>query len=168
MVLGIFKMAFCLRVPQIFMWQSLQILNIFNASILKQVFWKTKTFLKILITVFQLKLLLLKAQYFHTKLPYRKLRLRQMEWGLKIGLIAKNAVLPLTTLFFEDLISVKEPLINSWFDAPISRMHIFILFVSAWVLFEGVFSLWESLMFSSFTLVFSGRMKWRPWSEIRQ
>ena len=47
--------------------------------------------------------------------------------------------------FFENLIWVYEPLINSWFNVPIAQIFIFILFVSASVLFEGIFSLWESI-----------------------
>ena len=30
------------------MWQSVETLNVFNTLILKQIFWKTKTFFKIL------------------------------------------------------------------------------------------------------------------------
>ena len=46
MVLGIFKVALCLRDRHVFMWQSVQILNVFNTLTLKQTFWKTKTFFK--------------------------------------------------------------------------------------------------------------------------
>ena len=48
-------------------------------------------------------------------------------------------------VFFDDLIWVEEPLINSWFNVTIAHIYIFILFVSASHLFEGVFSLWISL-----------------------
>ena len=44
MVIGIFKMTLRFRDIDIFMWQPPDILNIFNALTLKQVFWKTKTF----------------------------------------------------------------------------------------------------------------------------
>ena len=71
--------------------------------------------------------------------------LRQIECGVQNGPITKNGVLSLTTLFFEILIWVKESLIKSWFDVPTTQMSIFTLFVSAWVLFESVFSLWVSL-----------------------
>ena len=37
-----------------------------------------------------------------------------------------------------------KSLIKSWFGVPTTRMSIFILFVSAGVLFEGAFSLWVS------------------------
>ena len=46
MVQGIFKIALHLRDRHVFMWQSLKILNVFNTLTLKQIFWKTKTFLK--------------------------------------------------------------------------------------------------------------------------
>ena len=46
MVLGIFKIALRLRDRYVFMWQLVEILNVFNISTLKQGFWKTKTFFK--------------------------------------------------------------------------------------------------------------------------
>ena len=39
-----------------------------------------------------------------------------------------------------------EPRIISWFNVPIAQKYIFILFVSTSLLFEGVFSLWISLI----------------------
>ena len=51
--------------------------------------------------------------------------------------------------FFENLIWVQEPLINSWFNIPIAQIYTFILFLSASVLFEGVFSLRVSLRYLS-------------------
>ena len=38
--------------------------------------------------------------HFHTKLPYQKPMLRQIEWRVQIGPIAMNGVLPVTSLFF--------------------------------------------------------------------
>ena len=46
MVLGIFKIALRLRDRHVFMWKSVEILNVFIALILKQILWKMKTFLK--------------------------------------------------------------------------------------------------------------------------
>ena len=43
--------------------------------------------------------------------------------------------------FFENFVSVKEPLTKSRFDVPIAQISIFILFVSAEVSFEGPFFL---------------------------
>ena len=68
--------------------------------------------------------------HFHTKLPYQKAMLRQIEW-----------VLPVTTLFFWKFCFS----LRTWFDVPTTQMHIFTLFVSAAVLFDGAFSLWVSL-----------------------
>ena len=45
-----------------------------------------------------------------------------------------------------NFISVEEPLIKSWFVVPTTQMPIFVLFVSAGVLFDGVFFLWVSLI----------------------
>ena len=46
MVLGIFKIAFRLRVRYVFMCLSLEVLNVFNTLILKQIFSRTKSFFK--------------------------------------------------------------------------------------------------------------------------
>ena len=58
--------------------------------------------------------------------------------------------MPLTTLFFENLIRVLKSVISSWFNILITQLSLFVLFVSAWVLFEGVFSLWVSLRQTEF------------------
>ena len=46
MVLGIFKIAPSFREQHVFMWHSVEILNVFNTLTLKQIFWKTKTLFK--------------------------------------------------------------------------------------------------------------------------
>ena len=45
-MLGIFKIPLRLRDRHVFVWQSLDILNVFNTLTLKHIFWKTKTFFK--------------------------------------------------------------------------------------------------------------------------
>ena len=42
--LGIYKIALRLRDRHVFMWQPLEILNVFTTLFLKLIFWKTKTF----------------------------------------------------------------------------------------------------------------------------
>ena len=44
--LDIFKIAIRLRDRHVFIWQSMEILRVFNTLTLKQIFWKTKTFFK--------------------------------------------------------------------------------------------------------------------------
>ena len=80
------------------MSKSVAILNDFNTLTLKQIFWKTKTFFKKLVYRFLVEST--KIDYFHTKLPYQKPMLRQIEWWVQNGPIAKNRVLPVTILFF--------------------------------------------------------------------
>ena len=53
--------------------------------------------------------------------------------------------------YFENSVSVSEPLTKSCLDVQTTQMSIFILFVSAGILFKGDFSLWVSLMFSSYS-----------------
>ena len=74
----------------------------------------------------------MKLQHFHTELPSEKLMLSQIEWGVQNGSLLQ---------FFENLISVKESLIISWFNMPIAQIYMFIFSVSASVLLDGVFSL---------------------------
>ena len=46
MVLGIFKIAFRLRDWYVFIWQSVNVLNVFDTLNLIQIFWKTKALFK--------------------------------------------------------------------------------------------------------------------------
>ena len=112
-VVGTFKIALDLRDQHIFMWQSQEIFIVFNMLTLYH---------------FLLKVLWLKMQHFHTKLPCQKLMLRQIEWGENLNLN-----------------SVYESSTESLFYIPATKMPIFILFISTWVLFECVFSMWVPL-----------------------
>ena len=46
MVLEIFKIVLCVRNRHVFLWQSLEVLSIFNILALKEILWKMKTFFK--------------------------------------------------------------------------------------------------------------------------
>ena len=72
--------------------------------------------------------------------------LGQIEWSVQNAPITKIVVLPVTTLFFEDFVTVQESLIKIWFDLLKTQMPILVLFVSAGVLFDCAFSLWVSLV----------------------
>ena len=81
------------------------LLKVFDT--LKQIFsGKQKPFSKSWSTVFYLKALRLKMHHFHTKLPYQKPTIWQIEWRVQNGPITKCGVLPVTTYFFEDFVSV--------------------------------------------------------------
>ena len=81
----------------VFMWQSLEVLNVFNTLTLKQISGKRKAFPKNWSTVFKFKPLRLKAHHFHTKMLCQKPMLRQTEWRLQNEPTTKNGVLPVTT-----------------------------------------------------------------------
>ena len=66
MVLGIFKIALHFWDGDIFMWQTLEILNILYVLTLKQVFWKTKIFFKNLEYCSLIKSTTMIVRYFHT------------------------------------------------------------------------------------------------------
>ena len=97
---GFSKQPSVWEIDMFFMWQSVEILNVFNTLTLKQIFWRKKTFSKNWGTVFQLKALRLKTHNFHTNLSYQKPMLKQIEWWVQNGPITKNRVLPVTTLVF--------------------------------------------------------------------
>ena len=44
MIPGVFKIAFRLRDRHVFMWQAIELLNLFITLTLKQIFWKAQTF----------------------------------------------------------------------------------------------------------------------------
>ena len=82
--------------------------------------------------------------HFHTKLPYQKPMLRQIEWWVQNGPSIKNGVSPVTTLFFWKFCLGLRTSYKK-FDVPTTEMPIFLVFVSAGDLFDGAFSLWVSL-----------------------
>ena len=76
------------------MWQSLEILNVFNTLILKQIFWKIKkTFFKNLEYRFWIQSTKIEKQHFYTKLPRRKPILKEIEWGIQNAPITKNFII---------------------------------------------------------------------------
>ena len=91
------------------------------------------------------------------KLSCQKPMFMQIEWEVQNGLVTKNGLLPLITYCFKSLIWALEPLIKSCFNVPMVQIYTFILFVSASVLLEGVFSLRVPLNsnFNSFTFFFN-------------
>ena len=136
------------------MRQSLEFMNVFNTLTLKQDSWKTKTSFKKLEYCFLVDTTTTENATFLCKTASSKANVRTNYMGSttwsyqKERIFTTNCFIFFFFLFFENLIWV--PLTNSWFNAQISQMPIFILFVSVRVLFKVVFFLWVSLL--SFTL----------------
>ena len=137
MVLGIFKIALRLRDRHIFVWQPLRYLNIF---------WKTKTLFKNLERLFMVESAKIEKITFQYKTALWIADVKANRLGSTNWSISKNRTLPVTALFFRNYVSVYEPLVKSWFDVSTTQMTILIVFVSAGVLFERIYSLWVSLM----------------------
>ena len=87
------------------MWQSLKIEKRFQYFNFETDFLENENHFQK--TGVPLKALRLKTSHFHTKLPCQKPMLRQIKWWLQNGPIIKNGVLPVTTLFFENFVSVR-------------------------------------------------------------
>ena len=124
MVLRIFKIALFLSVWHFFMWQLLEILNVFNTLTLKQIFLKTKIFFK--------------------KLEEANVKTNRMggtkwtnHWEQSLS---RNYFIYLLTFFV-----VSESFTKIWFDVPTTQISIFILSVTIEVLLQGHFFRWVSL-----------------------
>ena len=136
----------------------MEILNAFNTLTLKHIFWKMKTTFKKLGTVFQLKVLWLKTQYFHTKLRCQKPMLWQIEWKVQMDLAQKTEFCHWQLSFFENSFSLWQYLTNSLFNVPTTQVSIIILFVTVEVLFEGVVFPLSILQFLHFLI---------PWTSLK-
>ena len=90
---------------------------IFNVLTLKQIFWKTKTIFNILEYPFKLKVLWLKVQHFHIKLPCQKPMSRQIEREVKKWMVwwqKNHHFIFIISLFnfFVSFYSLKKQIIN--------------------------------------------------------
>ena len=93
-LLWIFKIVSVFRDRHVFMWQPLEISNIFNTLTLKQIFWETKTFFKKLEYHFLVENDQIERASFPNK-STQKPMLREVEWvqnGVQNGSITKNGV----------------------------------------------------------------------------
>ena len=87
------------------MWQSANILKVFNSLTLKRIFWKTKTLFKKLEHCFFVESTKIENASFSYKTAISEAvktnhMLRQIKWWPQNGSITKNLVLPVTNLFF--------------------------------------------------------------------
>ena len=83
------------------MWQSVEILNVFNIATLKQIFWKMKTFIKKLETCLLVEKTKTESALFPYKTAVSKANLKTNRiMTEQIGPITENGVLPVDTLFF--------------------------------------------------------------------
>ena len=73
----------------------MKVLNDFDTLTLIQIFWKTKTFLR------------LNTHHLYSKLLRQKPMLKQIEWRLQNGPITTSGVLPVTTLFLKIIFSFR-------------------------------------------------------------
>ena len=98
-----------------------------------------------------------KKHYFYTKLPYQISMLRKIEWWVQNNPIAKNEVLPVTTLFFLKILFQFKNLLEKliWCtNAPNIHIH---TFRKRWSLPWGCFYLWVSLILNNTSFA-----KWIP------
>ena len=99
-ILGVFKIAFGFRNWHVFMWQPLEIFNIFTTLCVKLIFWKTKTLFKKLEYRFLVQITKIECAIFPHKTALPKAnaqtnKMRSTKWTYY-----KEEVLLVTTLFF--------------------------------------------------------------------
>ena len=128
----------------------MKILNVFNISILKQIFWKTKIFFKKLEGLFLVESTKIENVSFPYKTAIPEANVKTIEWWVQTGPITKSGVLPVTTLFFWRFYFSLRTSSKELILYTNSQMPIFVLFVSAGVLVDGVFTLWVSLRIKCF------------------
>ena len=117
------------------MWPSVKVLNDFNILTLKKIFWKTKTFFK---TKIETASFLYKTAM--SKANFKTNRMVSSKWTYH-----KERSFASSYFIFLNFVSVYETLTKRWFDVPTTQIFIFLLSVSAGVLFDGALSLWISL-----------------------
>ena len=96
MILGISKIALRFWDRHVFMWQSVQVSNVFNTLTLKQTFWKTETFFKKLEYYFLVEITKIENTSFPFKTALSAAMLWQIEWRLENGPITKSGVMTVT------------------------------------------------------------------------
>ena len=74
------------------MWQSLEILNVSNTLSLKEILWKTQTLLKKLDYRFLVESAKIENGLLLAKLLCQTVILRQIEWRVQNGPVAKNGI----------------------------------------------------------------------------
>ena len=129
------------------MWQSMEILNVFNSLTLKQIFWKTKKpFSKNCSIVFKLGALRFKnaSSPYKTAISEANVKTNRME-STKWTYHKERSFISEYFIFFSKfclglVTSYKE---LTW--CTNTQMPIIVLFVSARILFDDAFSLWVSV-----------------------
>ena len=124
------------------MWQSVKILNVFNTLTLKQIFRKTENFFEQLDYKFLVERTKIESASFPYKTAISEANVRTNRMVSPKWTYHKEWSFAINFFNFWKLCSVEGALINSWSDAPTIQMPMFVLFVSAEVLFDGAFSLW--------------------------
>ena len=100
-VLGIFKIALSFRDWYVFMWQSVEILNVFNALTLIQIFWKTETFFKKLENHFLVETTKIENTSFLFKTTSSEANVKTNRMAdTKLTYLKEGGVFPVTALFF--------------------------------------------------------------------
>ena len=145
-----------LRDRYIFIWQSLEILNVFITLTLIQFFWKSKS-----LTLTTGALLFSWKHYnekrhISLKTVASKANVKTNRMGSTKWTYHNQRSFASNYFFFENLISVKESLISSWFNPRTTQMSIFILVnVNAWV--SPVSILNKVVLYQQITIIFDER-----------
>ena len=138
MVPGIFKITLLLRERHVFIWQSLETLNVFNTLTLKEVFSKTRKFFK------KLELLLLWTSLIQSN------KIENVTCPCKTALLeasVKTVEFLHYFIFWKFHFSLRISYKELIWSTNYPNVHIH-TFRKRWNLFDGGFSFWVSLAYS--------------------
>ena len=141
-VLEIFEIALLLRDRHVFMWQSLEMLNVFYTLTLKQSFWKTETFFKRLEYRFLFECTKVKNGAFPCKTITSEINVKTK---YKMDLSQRAEFYQKLLYFFKTFVWVKEACIKSWFDIQTYQTSTFMLSESVGFYLGVLFSVRVSL-----------------------
>ena len=121
-------------------------MNVFNALTLKEIFFETTTFFKKLEYRFSVESTIkIENASFIYKTPISEANVKTKMVSTKWICHKERSFVSTYFTFLKFLFQFKYPLVKSWFDVQVTQMSMFVLFVSAGVLFGGDFSLWVLL-----------------------
>ena len=141
--MGIFKIALCLIDWYIFMWQSLEVLNVFNTLTLKQIFWITKTFFKKLESCFLVESTKIENASFPYKTAISETSVKNRRGNIKWTYHKEQSLLLFFWKFCFSLRTSCKELI--WcMIYPNAHIH---TFHKRWSFIQWRFSLWVSVSF---------------------
>ena len=133
------------------MWKLMEILNVFNALTLKNIFWKTRTFFK----KWAYRFLDESTKIANAIFPYKTALSEanvKTKWGVQNAPITKNEVFASIYLIFVKILFHFKNFLSSWCDVPTTENHIYTFlkrwsFIWGWLFLVNMHNVFRFLFF---------------------